>query len=286
MMKKHFLILALSLISIISYSQVKIPVGTKTDLNKFLKSKTYVVLKNDRMSDYNTAMKDAVEKHWTITPYEFIYESDFNKMKNDAGKSFLMINQVYFEKDKSQTLFDFLILTIGGSYKTVNDMPTLCAVPLCYNGAQESDYDYKLGLIVKFVQKHITTTSENSSLTEDNLAEYYMSKSGSPKKKTFYLLKEEVEPEIRTKNSFATAYPYNFVYSTREEIAKLIDNNDESGIILHLIGPQMNSILSYCVKIIIDTKEGNIFYYEMDKMTEKNPDLLLKSDLKKLANKE
>lgn len=48
----------------------------------------------------------------------------------------------------------------------------------------------------------------------------------------------------------------------------------------------MNSTLSYCFKIIIDTKEGNIFYYDMHKMSKTKPDLLLKSDLKKLSSKE
>ncbi len=285
-MKKIILILTLATIAFHSISQIKIPVGTKTDINKFMKTTTYVVLKNDRMSDYNTAMQEAIEKHWTITPYKFVYESDFKNIKNDPDKSFLMINQVYFEKDKSQTLFDFIILTMGGNYKTADDMPTLCAVPLCYKGALETDYDYKIGLMVKFVQNHITTCQQNPALTEDNIAEYYMDKSGSPKKKTLYLLKEEVDPEIRTKNSFAGSYPFNFDYTTKENISSLIENNDKNALVLHVLGPQLSSTLSYCVKIIIDTENGLIYYYDMHKVSDKNSDYLLKSDLKKLANKE
>jgi hypothetical protein len=48
----------------------------------------------------------------------------------------------------------------------------------------------------------------------------------------------------------------------------------------------MNSTLSYCAKIIIDTEKGQIYYYDMHKVGEKNSDYLLKSDLKKLADKE
>jgi hypothetical protein len=285
-MKIAILILTLTAFTLLSYAQIKIPVGTKSDLTKFMKSKTYVVLKNDRMSEYNTAIKEAIEQNWTITPYEFVYESDFKNLKGDSDNSFIMINQVYFEKDKSQTLFDFIIVTMGGNYKTADEMPTLCAVPLCYKGALETDYDYKIGLMIKFIQSHLITCQQNPALTEESIADYYMAKSGSPKKKTLYLLKEEVEPEIRTKNSFATAYPYNFVYSTKEEIASLIANNDADALVLHVLGPQMNSTLSYCVKIIIDTEKGQIYYYDMHKVGEKNSDYLLKSDLKKLADKE
>lgn len=273
------------MITLSGFAQIKIPVGTKSDINKFLNSKTYVVLKNDRMSEYNFAVKDAVETHWDLTPYEFIYLSDFNKLKGDSKNSFLMINQVYFEKDKTQTIFDFLILTIGGKYKTVDDMPTLCAIPLCYKGALDSDYDYKVPVMVKFVQNHINTCKDNSTLNQDNIAEYYMNKSGSPKKKTLYLLKEEIEPVVRTKNSFATAYPYNFDYTSKDYISSLIENNNKDALILHIIGPKLNNTLSYCIKIIIDTESGLIYYWDKHKISKSSKDYLLKSDLKKLAKK-
>ena len=270
---------------LIGFAQINISRGSQAEINTFLNSKTYIVLNNTLMSDYNMEMKEAILKHWTITDYEFITESEFKKHKSNPKNSFLMINQVYFEKDKTQTLFDFLILCLGGNYKTVNDMPTLCAIPLCYHGALQEAYAYKLGLMVKFTQLHIKTCKNNTTISEDKLAEYYMNKTGSPKTKTFYLLKEEVEPEIRTKNYFATAYPFNFEYADKEKIKNLIDNNDEDAIILHILGPQTSNTLSYCIKIIIDTQEGNIYYYDMHKLSNKNADRLLKSDLKKLASK-
>lgn len=274
------------LLSVSSICQLKIPVPLKSDISSLMKTTTYFVLKNDIFSDFNVALKDAAEKHWTITPYEFIYLSDFENMKKDTDKSFLMINQVYFEKDKSQTLFDFLILTLGGNYKTVNDMPTLCAVPLCYNGALETEYDYKVGLMMKFIQNHILICQQNPELNENNIADYYLTKTGSVKEKTLYLLKEEVAPDIRTKNSFASAYPFNFDYTTREIIKQLVDNDSEGGLVLHVLGPQIKSTLSYCIKIIIDTENGLVYYYDVHKINKNNPAHLLKSDLKKLSDKE
>jgi hypothetical protein len=286
-MKKSIIVLFLIITNIsIAFTQIKVPVGTQSQINKFLESKTYVVLKNNIISEYNDAIEIAIEKYWNLTEYEFVYESDFKNLRKDPNNSFLMINQVYFEKDKTQTIFDFIILTIGGSYRTVNDMPTLCAVPLCYKGALESDYDYKIPLMIKFVQNHINTTKSNSSLNEGNIANYYMNKSGSLKKKTLYLLKENVEPEIRTKNSFATAYPYNFDYTTKENISELITNNTKDALVLHVISPKLSNTLSYCIKIIIDTENGLIYYYDKHKISKKAGDYLLKSDLKKLAKKE
>ena len=128
-MNKLLILNCLLIITSLTFSQIKIPVASKSDISIFLKNKTYVVLKNDRMSDYNEALKEAINTHWDITEFEFIYESDFGKFRKDKDKSFLLINQIYFEKDKSQTLFDFLILTNGGNFKTIDDMPTICAPP-------------------------------------------------------------------------------------------------------------------------------------------------------------
>ncbi len=285
-MKKIFSILIISYVFCFYVSaQIKIPVAKTHEIKTFLNNKTYVVLKNDILSDYNDAITEAFKKHWKITEYDFIKESDFKNMKNDPNKSFVMINLVYFDKDKTKTLFDFIIATNGGNFKSVDDMPTICAVPLCYNGALESDYSYKIPLMVKFIQNHITTCSENPNLNQDNIADYYMSKSGSLKDKTFYLLKEEVEPVVRSKNSFGGAYPYAFDYTTRENIKNIIDNNTSDAVTLHLIYPKLNNTLSYCVKIIIDTENGLLYYWNKHKLSNKKGDYILKSDLKKLANK-
>lgn len=284
--KKLYLLFSLILFIItVTNAQIIIPTGTKTELNNFLKTTTCVVLKNNFMSDYNDAIKNAVKSYWNITPTEFISESDFNKLRTDASKSFIVINQVYFEKDKTETLFDFLILTNGGKYKTVNDMPTLCGIPLSYNNEPETDYIYKLGLIIKFMQNHVQVCINNPNLNKDNIADYYIKLTGSPENKNFYVLKEEVSPELRIKTNFEKYYSYKYKFTSKEEITELINNNDKDAIILHKIGVENNNSLNLCIKIIIDTENAQIYYYDMHKMNKNNLNYILESDLKKLSKK-
>ncbi|MDR2011081.1 MAG: hypothetical protein LBQ22_11450 [Bacteroidales bacterium] len=281
-------ILALILFVIISYnifSQITIPTGTKQEINKFLKNITCVVLKNEFMSDYNDAIKAAISDHWTITPVEYIKESEFHKLRKDVSKSFLVINQVYFDKDKSSTLFDFLILTNGGNFKTVNDMPTICGVPLSYSKAPEEDYNYKLGLIVKFIQNHIELCISNPAINQDNAVDYYTGISGIPDDKIFYVLADELAPELRNQSLFSKNYPYNYKFSSKEEIAELIKNNDKNAVILHKISPYSDNNHGYCIKIIIDTENAIIYYYDMQKVNKNNPPFLLPDDLKNLSSK-
>ncbi|MBC7861484.1 MAG: hypothetical protein IAF38_00840, partial [Bacteroidia bacterium] len=48
-----------------------------SDESRFVKDTTLVVLEDDAGSAYNTLMKKALQKFWSITPYKFITESVF-----------------------------------------------------------------------------------------------------------------------------------------------------------------------------------------------------------------
>ena len=72
---------------LIGFAQINISRGSQAEINTFLNSKTYIVLNNTLMSDYNMEMKEAILKHWTITDYEFITESEFKKHKSNPKNS-------------------------------------------------------------------------------------------------------------------------------------------------------------------------------------------------------
>ncbi len=290
-MKRITLILLCCILLIISNNilaqNIKIPVGSNTDVKKFYSTTTYIVLKNEFMSDYNDAIEEAAKAFWTITPYKVIKASEFEKYRHDADKSFLMINKVWFEEDKTNTMFDFLILSLGGKYKTVNDMPTLCAIPLCYSSenGNEENYVYKLGAMIKHCQTHVNICRDNPNLTKENMASYYLKNSGSMANKKLYLLKSEVSNELHNPSNFKEVYPYNFEFTNKDEIKNLITENNDKAVISHIINPLSGSSLSFCVKIFIDTKNGFIYYYDTERLKKNADGYILPNDLKKLAQK-
>ncbi len=286
MMKKILLILLLAFLMIPGFSQKKIPIASQSEIQQFLNSTTYIVLKNAKLSLYNLVMQEVAEKFWTITPYEFIYESDFHNKRHDKSKSFLVINQFQFENDRKEDLFDFLVLTIGGNAKTINDMPSLCAVPLCYHGDDKSDYEYKLGLFIKFIQKHIQICKDNPDLNENNIANFYLKKSDNLRSKTFYVLRDELDSDIRNRSSFKNIYTHNFIFSTKEKIEELINKSDPNAVFLHMITPNSpDRDLSLCIKIIMDTNEGNLYYYDSHSVSNRNPAAFLRSDLRAFSRR-
>lgn len=272
-------------VSMSAMAQIKVPIGSQSEVNTFYNTTTYVVLKNGFMSDYNEAIKQAVEKHWTITPYKFVKASDFEKLRHDDDKSFLVVNIAYFDND--DTKFEFMILSLGGrKYKTVNDMPTLCAVPLCYDGDEDEEkYSYKIGAMLKHCQTHVEICHKHPELKKETILDYYINNSSNPAEKKLYLLKDEVSEDLRNNSSLKAAYPYDVEFVTAERIEELINENDEKALIAMIINPFEGNKLQYCFKIIFDVKDGMIYYYDFQKLKKNTYGYITSDDLKKLSKK-
>lgn len=284
-MKRLTILLIILATALQAFSQIKIPTGNKSEVEKFYKTTTYVVMKNEFMSDYNDAIKAAVEKHWTATPVKYVKASEFEKLRHDDDKSFLVINIAYFDGDDAR--FEFLILSLGGSkYKTVNDMPTLCAVPLCYYDDEDEDkYTYKLGAMLKHCQTHVALCREHPELTKETILDYYTDNTGNLADKTLYLLKDDVSDDLRSNSALKSAYPYNIEFATAEQIEELTNANDDKALIAHIINPYDGDGQPYCIKLIIDASKGMLYYYDFQKLKKNTYGHITSDDLKKLSKK-
>jgi len=115
----------------------------------FIAATTYVVLENNPLLQYNSVIKETVEKHWDITPVEFVTFSskEFEKVRMDSTKSFLIVNTVYYERDKTKAKYKYLCVELGGDYKFVRQMPDIASIPIAYEDVEEDVYAYKLGMM-------------------------------------------------------------------------------------------------------------------------------------------
>ncbi len=269
-------------ITCISFSQNS--VGTPEQLKAFLKSKTLVVYEDDPFSESNVQLKNAVEKNWKLTPYEFINVETYEKKRKSSEFSFLTIDKIYYEGDKTAAKYNFLCLALGGNYKSESDMPQLCTVPLSYAEADESTYAYKMGTMLDFIQNHILITSENPDLKNSNIIEYYHNNLSGLKDKTLYLPKEELEPKINSEEKIRKIYPCKFKIVSYEEIENAIDNKVSDIVFLHKVGPGQKSDKARCWKIIMGAGDARLYYFDYHKIDDNHPDALLESDLKKMVS--
>ena len=127
-MKKYLLTLILPVYCFLLTGQAPFPSGD--EIKQFMGSRTCVVLDNNSLSPFNTYIKRAMNDFWKVTPFEFIKLNDFNVRRLDPSYSFIVLTQTNFEKDKSNSVYNFLNLLQGKDVEKLGEMPEICAIPL------------------------------------------------------------------------------------------------------------------------------------------------------------
>jgi hypothetical protein len=258
-------------------------VPTKADLDHFMSTKTYVVLEESPMSDFNFEIKDVMAKLWNISQFEFIKSEEFAKISTNENASFLYTSLVSFEKDKTDSKYVFLHLSLGGPNLSIDDLHDIVSVPLGYFGVDAENYIYKLGTIVSFMQNHIHLMRENPDLISRNIFKHYNDNIKDIQNKTLYLIEDELTKEIGTAARIKQIYPYKFKIVTREEVREAIINKNDEIVFLHKVGPEGKKLKARCYKVLIGAGDAMFYYFDFHMVNDSNSDGLLVSDLKKMA---
>ncbi len=281
-MKKAISVLLVSSFSLMLIGQAPFP--SKEEIEQFSKSKTYVVLEDDPLSDFNFFIKDAMKDYWKITPYDYMNVSDFNVRRISSSNSFIVLTETNYDKDKSNSVFNFINLLLGKDVDKLGELPEICAVPLSFAGEEEIDYGYKLGAILSFMQKHAELIMEDPSKTGRKYLKYYNENIPAVMEKTILVKKEDLSPEINTIEKIKAIYSKKVEIVTEDEIREAIENKTPNTVILHKVAPVGENVREgYCFKMLIGTDDANMYYYDLHAIDKKNPDGFLPSDLKRLA---
>jgi hypothetical protein len=258
------------------------PFPNKDEIKQFTASKTCVVLEQDQFSSYNVFIKEAVKKYWTLTPYELITTQEFNKLRRDPAYSFIVLTQTNYEKDKANTLYNFLNLLQGKNVSKLGELPEICALPLSFAGEDDYEYNYKFGAILLFMQKHAQMIAQDPSLTGRKYLKYYNANIPKINGKTILIKEEDLAPEISSIDKIKAVYSGDVKIVAEEEIVKAIQEKTPNTLILHKVGPREEKNAGLCFKMLIGTDDSDMYYYNMHKISDKAPNGLLADDLKRM----
>jgi len=262
-----------------SFCQDYVP--TKDDLARFPKTKTYVVLEDNPLSEYNLVLKDVMPAEWNMTPFDFMSWKEFETKRMDPAFSFIVMTQVKYDKDKSNAKYNYMSLLLGGSGVTINNMPDLCPIPLSYYGAGDDDYSYKLGIFLRFMQKHVKLLMDNPSLASENILKYYNKNLKSMKGKTLYLVAKEMAKDVNTAPKIKKVYSGPIKLVSKDEIRQAIADKKDI-VFLHKVGPESTKFRARCFKILIGADDANFYYFDYHIVDDDTPDGFLSKDFKKL----
>ncbi len=280
-MKKVFVNLVFLMLAVTVSAQKNIP--SEKDYKDFFNTKTYVVLDDNPLSDFNFMIKKVMPRVWNITDYEIISHAEFDEKRRDPSYSFIVTSTVTFDKDKTKARYTFVSLLMGKDVYSITDMPDLCSIPLSYLRVEDDSYAYKMEGFIKFMQDHVKLVSNNPKIINANMFKYYNKNVKSLNNKKLLLVKEDLTADVNTLSKIQKIYPYHVEIVTQDEVAKAIENKDPDVVYLHKVGPEGTKYKARCYKIVIGAADSNFYYFDWHMVTPKKRDGLLESDLKAMA---
>ena len=280
-MKKIFAFLIMAAVLLPLMSQDYLP--EYGDIEAFLKTKTLVVLDRNPLNSYDGQIRDAMENEWTITEFDFIPYAEFEEKRKDPNLSLIMLVNVVFEKDKLHASYKFLNLMQGGPYYDLSVMPDLVSIPVSYRDVEEESYDYKMGLLVRFMQKHIKLMYENPEIIKKDIFKYYNDNRGDMTNKTIYFLESELDKDVNSLARISKVYDGKVEIVSREEIKEAIMYRKKDVVILHKVGPEGTRMNARCYNILIGADDANFYYFDYHMINDKKPDAFSARDFKKLG---
>lgn len=264
--KQHIFIITLCLIS--AGVNANNPLATKQQVGMFKNSKTCVVLESG-VSFFNAPVKEAVQKYWKATGYEFIDQKEFELRRKDPKYSFIVLMQGAYDKDPGGVSYNYISLMLGDGSDNLTKMPEFCSVPLSYAGDLDADYEYIIPAIIKFMQIHVKNLEKDRLPISINGLKYY-NKTGY-KDKVLLLNKDKMAPNADSPQKISAACDYKVKLLAVSQIHAELANNTANTLFHFHVGPPKDGGAGKCFEMLFDAA-GNLYYYNSRKVTNDNPD--------------
>ncbi|HCC71922.1 MAG TPA: hypothetical protein DEQ09_12340 [Bacteroidales bacterium] len=277
------LIIFLTLITSASILYSQSPFPEPEEVERFYNTKTLVVLEDDMFSEYNVFIKNAVNEYWEITGHDFISEKEFDQKRKNPAYSFIVLTATRFDRDKSGAFLNFINLLLGKDVGRIEEMPEFCAVPLSIQGADDTEYSYKLGMVLRFMQAHVEHIREDPTLKGKKYLKYYNKFIPEALNKTILISENDLVPELRTSEAVDKYYPHNLKIVSDDEVDEAIRNRYENTLVLHKVGPVRAEKGGLCFKMLLGTDDARMYFYGEHRITERKSNGLLVNDLKRIG---
>ena len=271
-------LLALAIAGLLVTTEIfgQVQITTRREkLKDFTSKTTKVVLTGDEFLD--EAMKESVAATWTVSPYEFCTNDEFQKLKTDANFYFLMVVKGQFRRE-SEPGIDMLTLVKGGegADASINDMFEVVSFPLRPTEDPSGREFVLLPAFLKIIQSHTT------GLTETEMKAYSSIGAKDSKKlriKRIFFWFEDFAPQVdeQTKRSLDEDI---LIKEDEDEVDEIFSEGTFNTVVSYVVAPSEPVNGSVCYKMLIGSDNHELYYFKKHKITAKSGKGFLTSDLK------
>ena len=246
-------------------------------LKDFTSKITKVVLTGDDFMD--EALKESVAATWTVSPYEFCSNEEFQSLKGNNNFYFLMIVKGQFRRE-SEPGIDMLTLVKGGdgADKSINDMFEVVSFPFRPSEDPSGREFVMLPAFLKIIQNHAV------ELTDTEMKAYSSIGAKNTKKlriKRIFFWAEDFAPQVdeQTKRSLDEDI---LIKEDEDEVDEIFSEGTFNTVVSYVVAPSEPVNGSICYKMLIGSDNHELYYFKKHKITAKSGKGFLSSDIKSI----
>ena len=247
----------------------------KEKLKDMTAKTTKVVLTGDEIFD--EALKQAVTTSWTLSPYEFCSNEEFQKIKTDSKFYFLIVVKGQQRKE-SEPGIDLLTFVKGGegADKSIEDMLEVVTFPL-RSAVDPSGREFLLlPAFLTIMQEHA------QGLTSSEVKAYTPLGASDSKKlrmKQIYFCEEDFAPQVDDK-TVSSLDEDIYVKDDEEDVDEVFSNCVFNAVVSYVVAPSEPVNGSVCYKMLIGADDHKLYWYKKHKISPRQGAGFLESDLK------
>ena len=246
-------------------------------LKDFTSKTTKVVLTGDEFLD--EAVKESVAATWTISPYEFCSNEEFQNLKGNADFYFLMVVKGQFRRE-SEPGIDMLTLVKGGegADKSINDMFEVVSFPLRSTEDPSGREFVLLPAFLKIIQEHTTSLTDTEMKAYSNIG---AKDSKRLRIKRIFFWAEDFAPQVdeQTKRSLDEDI---LIKEDEDEVDEIFSEGTFNTVVSYVVAPSEPVNGSICYKMLIGSDNHELYYFKKHKITAKSGKGFLSSDIKSI----
>lgn len=246
-------------------------------LKDFTSKTTKVVLTGDEFLD--EAVKESVAATWTVSPYEFCSNEEFQNLKGNADFYFLMVVKGQFRRE-SEPGIDMLTLVKGGegADKSINDMFDVVSFPLRSTEDPSGREFVLLPAFLKIIQEHTTSLTNTEMKAYSNIG---AKDSKRLRIKRIFFWSEDFAPQVdeQTKRSLDEDI---LIKEDEDEVDEIFSEGTFNTVVSYVVAPSEPVNGSICYKMLIGSDNHELYYFKKHKITAKSGKGFLSSDIKSI----
>ena len=249
---------------------------TRKEKLKDITTKTVkVVMTGDEILD--EALKQSVTSTWTMSPFEFCTQEEFNKIKSDSKFYFLIVVKGQQRKE-SEPGIDLLTMVKGGegSDKSINDMLEVVTFPL-RSAVDPSGREFVLlPAFLSIMQEHAQglTSSEVKAYSTVGATD-----SKILRMKQIYFYEEDFSPTLDEKVVESMDEDI-FVKDDEQEVDDIFTNGTFNAVVSYVVAPTEPVNGSVCYKMLIGADDHKLYWYKKHRISARQGAGFLDADLK------